>query len=264
MEYHSEEEGLKVQHLKVDFKIPGGIVHAVKDVSLEVKKGKITALVGESGSGKSVTSLAIMGLLPSNLERMEGEITLDGISLSAMSKREHQSQNGKLAGMIFQDPLASLDPLFTIGNQMVEGIRRHQKLKKKLAEEIALEQLRAVNLPNPESLMGKYPFELSGGMCQRVMIAMTMALKPKYLIADEATTALDVTIQKQILSEIYRMSRQEHMGVLFITHDLGVVAEIADEVCIMQDGVIVESADVFEIFEHPSSEYTKILLEAIL
>lgn len=264
MEYQQNKDGLQVRGLKVDFKIEDGVVHALKGVDLSVKKGKITALVGESGSGKSVTSLAVMGLLASNTLLCEGTITIDGKEVSKLSKKERQSTNGSIVGMIFQDPVDSLNPLYTVGNQMIEGLVHHQKLTKAEAREKAISQLRAVNLQNPEALMKKYPFELSGGMCQRVMIALTMSLEPQYLIADEPTTALDVTVQKQILSEIYRMSREKNVGVLFITHDLGVVAEIADEVFIMQHGEVVESGDVYEIFNHPVNAYTKTLLNAIL
>ncbi len=264
MEYQRNKEGLWVRGLKVDFKIPTGVVHAVKGVDLSVKKGRITALVGESGSGKSVTSLAMMGLLPSNVLQAEGQVWADGEELLSLKKKERLKKNGAKMGMIFQDPVDSLNPLYSVGNQMIEGIRQHQKISKEQAREKAIAQLKAVNLSNPEYLMKKYPFELSGGMCQRVMIAIAMSLEPDYLIADEPTTALDVTVQRQILTEVYRMSKEKNVGVLFITHDLGVVAEIADEVYIMQDGKMVESGDVFQIFEHPACEYTKILLNSIL
>lgn len=259
-----ENKVLKIQNLRVDFQTKAGTVQAVKGVNLTVPKGKITALVGESGSGKSVTSLAVLGLLPRNGKIVEGEITAEGMEFGKLSKEQKKKWNGSTVGMIFQDPSASLNPLYTVGNQMTEGIRQRQKMKKEEAEKLALSYLEAVKLPNPKQLMKKYPFELSGGMCQRVMIAIAMALEPKYLIADEPTTALDVTVQRQILSEIYRMSREQKMGILFITHDLGVVAEIADQVYIMQAGEIVEAAPVDEIFHKPIHPYTKKLLSAIL
>ncbi len=264
MEYQQNNECLRIQGLKVDFKIAEEEVHAVRGVDLTVNKGRITALVGESGSGKSVTSLAVMGLLRSNVLQIEGKIFVDGVEITALKKKERQKLNGCRLGMIFQDPVDSLNPLYTVGNQMIEGMMRHQKISSAQAREKAIYQLNAVNLSNPEHLMKKYPFELSGGMCQRVMIAIAMSLEPKYLIADEPTTALDVTVQKQILSEIYRTCRGKNVGVLFITHDLGVVAEVADDVYIMKNGTIVESGDVFQIFQRPSSDYTKKLLNAIL
>ena len=259
-----ENKTLKIQNLRVDFLTKTGTIQAVKGVNLTVPKGKITALVGESGSGKSVTSLAVLGLLPRNGKIVEGEITAEGMEFGKLSKEQKKRWNGSTVGMIFQDPSASLNPHYTVGNQITEGIRQRQKMKKEEAEKLALSYLKAVKLPNPKQLMKKYPFELSGGMCQRVMIAIAMALKPKYLIADEPTTALDVTVQRQILSEIYRMSREQKMGILFITHDLGVVAEIADQVYIMQVGEIVEAAPVDEIFHRPTHPYTKKLLSAIL
>lgn len=264
MGYQQNKKCLQIQNLKVDYKVSTGIVHAVKNVNLEVKPGQISALVGESGSGKSVTSLAVMGLLSSNLESLEGNIWIDGQDILTLDKKKRELLKGKKIGMIFQDPVDSLNPLYTVGNQMIEGIRRHHKVRKEEAKKKAIEYLAAVNLPHPEALMKKYPFELSGGMCQRVMIAIVMSLEPDYLIADEPTTALDVTVQKQILAELYQMSRKKNIGILFITHDLGVVAEIADEVYIMQQGEIVESGNVYRIFENPSSEYTKMLLNAML
>lgn len=255
---------LMVENLKVGFLTTAGMITAVDGVDLTIRRKKITVLVGESGSGKSVTSLAIMNLLPSNGRILDGEITAEGIALHTLPSKKRQAYNGTLLGMIFQDPLASLDPLFTIGDQIMEGLRRHFKMSKKEALECAISYLEAMNLPCPEQLLRKYPYELSGGMCQRVMIAIALALKPSYLIADEPTTALDVTVQSQILSKICRLSQEKNMGVLFITHDLGVAAEIADDVCIMQKGKIVEQAEVDTIFHHPVHEYTKKLLNGIL
>ena len=244
---------LKVKRLHVEFQTSHGMVHAVKDVSLEVKRGRIHALVGESGSGKSVTSLTIMNLLAGNGKVISGDVTLNEKSLLKLSGKEKR-----------QDPTAALDPLFTVEQLLLEGLRKHRRMSKKQAREAALESLRMMNLRDPEELMKKKPYELSGGMCQRVMIAIAMSMKPDYLIADEPTTALDVTVQKQILEEIYQLSRKENLGVLFITHDLGVVAEIADDVSIMKDGEIVENGTVEEIFYHPQHSYTKKLLDAVL
>ena len=258
-----ENKTLKIQNLRVDFLTKTGTIQAVKGVNLTVPKGKITALVGESGSGKSVTSLAVLGLLPRNGKIVEGEITAEGMEFGKLSKEQKKRWNGSTVGMIFQDPSASLNPLYTVGNQITEGIRQRQKMKKEEAEKLALSYLKAVKLPNPKQLMKKYPFELSGGMCQRVMIAIAMALKPKYLIADEPTTALDVTVQRQILSEIYRMSREQKMGILFITHDLGVVAHVADRIAVMYAGKIVEYGTAEDIFYDPLHPYTWSLLASM-
>ena len=255
---------LALRHLSVDFQTDRGIVHAVRDVSFHVRKGRITALVGESGSGKSVTSLTVMGLLAPNGRVSSGQILLDGQDVLRLSRKERQKLNGKRFGMIFQDPSASLDPLFSVENQMTEGIRSHRRIDRREAREECLQHLRAVNLVNPEEILKKRPFELSGGMCQRVMIAIAMAQKPDFLIADEPTTALDVTVQKQILRQVYSLAREQDVGVLFITHDLGVVAEIADEVAIMKDGEIVEYGDVMDIFDRPVHAYTRQLLDAVL
>ncbi|MDO4647812.1 MAG: ABC transporter ATP-binding protein [Eubacteriales bacterium] len=259
-----QNSSVQVKNLSVDFKTSHGLVHAVKDVNIQISKGKIHALVGESGSGKSVTSLAIMNLLANNGKVTGGEILLGEKDLLKMSRKERNKYMGNTFGMIFQDPTASLDPLFTVGDLMTEGLIEKGKMTKKEARELAIESLKAVNLANPEYLMSKRPFELSGGMCQRVMIAIVMSMRPEFLIADEPTTALDVTVQKQILEQIYEICHEKNIGILFITHDLGVVAEIADEVSIMQDGVIVESGTVEEIFYHAKHEYTKRLLDAVL
>lgn len=259
-----QNDTLQIRDLSVNFKTVRGTVHAVRQVSMTVRKGRIHALVGESGSGKSVTSLAVMDLLAKNGTVTNGEILLKNEDLLSIKRKQRSKFLGSTLGMIFQDPTASLDPLFTIGDLMTEGLMEHQKLSRKEAWKIAVESLRAVNLTDPEYLMTKRPFELSGGMCQRVMIAIVMSMQPEYLIADEPTTALDVTVQKQILQQIYSLCHEKNIGVLFITHDLGVVAEIADEVSIMQNGVIVESGTVEEIFYDPKHEYTKKLLAAVL
>ena len=256
--------GLEIRNLSVDFQTPGGIVHAVRNVSLHMKKGRITAMAGESGSGKSVTSLAVMGLLARNGRVREGQILLDGQDILQMPARERKALNGRRFGMIFQDPAASLDPLFSVEDQMTEGIRIHSRVSRREAHDICLRQLSEVNLVNPEEVLKKRPFELSGGMCQRVMIAIAMAQRPDFLIADEPTTALDVTVQKQILRQICSLTRRHNTGVLFITHDLGVVAEVADEVAVMKDGEIVEYGDVLQIFDRPVHPYTKRLLAAVL
>ena len=255
---------LEVKDLFVDFTTDTGVFHAVKGVSLTVERGKISVIVGESGSGKSVTSLAIMDLLSKNGRITGGEILVDGTELRKRSRKERQKLLGTKLGMIFQDPVGALDPLFTIENQMGEGLRKHLGLTRQQARERSAEVLRSLNLQDPEYLLTKYPFELSGGMCQRVMIAIAMSLTPSYLIADEPTTALDVTVQKQILQEIYTLSRDNGVGILFITHDLGVVAEIADMIYVMKDGEIVERGTPEQVFFEPKDQYTKRLLDAVL
>ena len=240
---------LRVKRLHVEFQTSHGMVHAVKDVSLEVKRGRIHALVGESGSGKSVTSLTIMNLLAGNGKVISGDVTLNEKSLLKLSGKEKRQLYGDRIGMIFQDPTAALDPLFTVEQLLLEGLRKHHRMSKKQAREAAVESLRMMNLRDPEELMKKKPYELSGGMCQRVMIAIAMSMKPDYLIADEPTTALDVTVQKQILEEIYQLSRKENLGVLFITHDLGVVAEIADDV----RGISLSDAEGYQPQENKES-----------
>ena len=259
-----KEKELRIRHLSVDFDTSGGTVHAVRGVDLTVRKGSITALVGESGSGKSVTSLAVMNLLARNGRITDGQIFYDEQDLLRLPEGERRKRNGTVFSMIFQDPSASLDPLFTIEDQMTEGILAHQKISRQQAKKQCLEYLKAVNLRDPETLLSARPHELSGGMCQRVMIATAMALQTDILIADEPTTALDVTVQKQILKKIWHLSRDQQMGVLFITHDLGVVAEIADDVSIMQNGSIVETGTVWDVFENPQHPYTRRLLQAIM
>ena len=254
---------LRVKRLHVEFQTSHGMVHAVKDVSLEVKRGRIHALVGESGSGKSVTSLTIMNLLAGNGKVISGDVTLNEKSLLKLSGKEKRQLYGDRIGMIFQDPTAALDPLFTVEQLLLEGLRKHRRMSKKQAREAALESLRMMNLRDPEELMKKKPYELSGGMCQRVMIAIAMSMKPDYLIADEPTTALDVTVQKQILEEIYQLSRKENLGVLFITHDLGVVAGMCDEVIVMYAGHLVERGKADDIFYEPAHEYTKGLMRSL-
>ena len=254
---------LKVKRLHVEFQTSHGMVHAVKDVSLEVKRGRIHALVGESGSGKSVTSLTIMNLLAGNGKVISGDVTLNEKSILKLSGKEKRQLYGDRIGMIFQDPTAALDPLFTVEQLLLEGLRKHHRMSKKQAREIALESLRMMNLRDPEELMKKKPYELSGGMCQRVMIAIAMSMKPDYLIADEPTTALDVTIQAQILDLMKDLQKKTKMGIIFITHNLGVVADICDKVSVMYAGRIVEQGPVDDIFYKPAHPYTKGLLRSM-
>ena len=254
---------LKVKRLHVEFQTSHGMVHAVKDVSLEVKRGRIHALVGESGSGKSVTSLTIMNLLAGNGKVISGDVTLNEKSLLKLSGKEKRQLYGDRIGMIFQDPTAALDPLFTVEQLLLEGLRKHRRMSKKQAREAALESLRMMNLRDPEELMKKKPYELSGGMCQRVMIAIAMSMKPDYLIADEPTTALDVTIQAQILELMRELKEKENKSLMLITHDMGVVAEMADDVMVMYAGKEMEYGDVRSIFKDPLHPYTRGLLKSI-
>lgn len=255
---------LEIRKLKVDFKCGNHIVHAVKDVSLKVMPGKITAMVGESGSGKSVTALAAMNLLDRPGKIMEGEILLSGQNFEKLSPKKQRKMLGKKIGMIFQDPFESLNPRMKIGSMLTEAVRINRNIKTEEAGIMVRELLQKMNLYDIASLMNKYPHQLSGGMCQRVMIAMAMSQKPPLLIADEPTTALDVMVQARILDEIMFLRDQSSTGILFITHDLGVVAEIADDMYIMKDGVIVDYGTTTQVFDHPAHEYTKELLQSVL
>ena len=219
--------------------------------------------MGGSGSGKSVTSLTIMNLLAGNGKVISGDVTLNEKSILKLSGKEKRQLYGDRIGMIFQDPTAALDPLFTVEQLLLEGLRKHHRMSKKQAREVALESLRMMNLRDPEELMKKKPYELSGGMCQRVMIAIAMSMKPDYLIADEPTTALDVTIQAQILDLMKDLQKKTGMGIIFITHNLGVVADICDKVSVMYAGKIVEQGPVDDIFYEPAHPYTKGLLRSM-
>jgi len=257
---------LDVKNLVTEFKTENGIMRAVDDVSFQVNKGEVIGIVGESGSGKSVTSLSIMRLIPNPPGKIiSGEINYyrDGknaIDLVHVSDKEMRAFRGNEISMIFQEPMTSLNPVFTCGDQVMEAILLHQKVSKKEAEERTLELFAKVKLPDPKRALNAYPHQLSGGQKQRVMIAMAMSCQPKILIADEPTTALDVTVQKTILELINDLSRETGMSTIFITHDLGVIAEIADKVVVMYKGKIVEQGSVVDIFENPKHPYTKGLL----
>jgi len=257
---------LDVKNLVTEFKTENGIMRAVDDVSFQVNKGEVIGIVGESGSGKSVTSLSIMRLIPNPPgEIKSGQINYyrDGvhpIDLVKIPDDEMRAFRGNEISMIFQEPMTSLNPVFTCGNQVMEAIMLHQKLSKKEAEAKTLDLFAQVKLPDPKRALDAYPHQLSGGQKQRVMIAMAMSCQPKILIADEPTTALDVTVQKTILELINDLSRQTGMSTIFITHDLGVIAEIADKVVVMYKGKIVEQGSVVDIFSNPKHPYTKGLL----
>jgi peptide/nickel transport system ATP-binding protein len=253
----SESPLLSVQGLSVRFDGAPKGVNVVDDVSFSVRKGKTLCIVGESGCGKSVTSLALMGLLPTPPARIvAGSATFDGRDLLTLTERERADLRGDRMAMIFQEPMTSLNPAFTIGDQIAEGIVWHRKVSKAEATERALDMLKKVRIPAPEKRLRAYPHEMSGGMRQRVMIAMALANDPELLIADEPTTALDVTIQAQILALIQRLQEETGTAMILITHDLGVVAEVADEVAVMYAGHVVESGPVQSIFEDPQHPYT--------
>ncbi|WP_080798362.1 ABC transporter ATP-binding protein [Arabiibacter massiliensis] len=254
---------LSVRNLCTDFPLKKGVVHAVEGVSFQVDEGEILAIVGESGSGKSVTSLSVMGLLAEPGHVSGGVIEFQGRDLVGLSEREYRELRGNDMAMIFQEPMTSLNPVYRVGNQIVEAIRTHEKVSKKDARERAIDLLRKVGIPSPEARIDDYPHQMSGGMRQRVMIAMALACNPKLLIADEPTTALDVTIQAQILDLLRRLRDDTGMAVLLITHDLGVVSETADRVVVMYCGQVVEEAEVRTLFDHPMHPYTLGLLKSI-
>lgn len=254
------EHLLSVENLKIGFHSDSGNHTYTDGISFHIDQGEILGIVGESGCGKSITSLSIMGLLGRNGEITEGKVILDGQDLLTLTEKELDDIRGNEVSMIFQDALASLNPVFTIGNQLTEAIRKHQNLDKKEAKEEAIRALERAGLPEPEAVMKKYPHTLSGGMRQRVMIAMALSCNPKLLIADEPTTALDVTIQAQIMKMIRGIRKEYHMAVILITHDIGLVAEMADRVIVMYAGQMIEEADVFTLFKNPLHPYTQALL----
>lgn len=255
---------LSVKNLITTFKTEETSVRAIDGISFDIQKRQTVGLVGESGSGKSVTSLSILRLIQSPPGKIAaGEILFEGEDILRLSENEMRKLRGNSISMIFQEPMTSLNPVFTIGNQISEVFRVHQKLSKKDALQKSIEMLRLVNIPAPEARVHEYPHQLSGGMRQRVMIAMALACQPKLLIADEPTTALDVTIQAQILDLISKLKSELGMSVLMITHDLGVVAEVCDYVLVMYAGNIVERATVKELFNNPQHPYTKGLLNCV-
>ena len=255
---------LKIKNLRTYFFTRRGIVKAVDGVDMEAKKGKLTALVGESGCGKSVTGLSIMGLIPSPVGKIvEGEILFEGNDLAKLNYKEMVDLRGKDISMIFQEPMTSLNPVLTIGRQVGEPLRIHSSLSPEEINERVLSILDLVGIPEPHSRLKSYPHQLSGGMRQRVMIAMALICRPKLLIADEPATALDVTIQAQILDLMLELMKKINTSIILITHDLGVVAEVCDEVNVMYAGKIVEKGDVFSIFDNPSHPYTWGLLRSI-
>ena len=255
---------LVVEGLRTLFRTEDGEFAAVNGVSFSVPAGRTLAIVGESGCGKSVTALSIMGLVPDPPGRIAaGSIRFEGRELLGMAKRDMQDLRGNGMAMIFQEPMSSLNPAFTIGDQIVEGLMRHRPLNRAQAAERALEMLRKVRIPAPEQRFNEHPHKLSGGMRQRAMIAMALACEPRLLIADEPTTALDVTIQAQILDLMRSLQQETGTAIILITHDLGVVAEVADEVVVMYAGRVVEQAPVRDLFREPQHPYTVGLLGSI-
>ncbi|MEA1963804.1 MAG: ABC transporter ATP-binding protein [Candidatus Aerophobetes bacterium] len=255
---------LKVKNLKTYFYTEEGVVQAVDGVDFVIKKGETLGIIGESGCGKSVTALSIIQLVPSPPgEIIEGEVWFEGEDLLKKSLSEIRKIRGNDISMIFQEPMTSLNPVYTIGNQIIETIILHQKLNKEKARKKAIEMLKLVGMPSPERRIDEYPHQLSGGMRQRAMIAMALSCRPKLLIADEPTTALDVTIEAQILELIKELREEIGMAVMMITHDLGVIAEVADEVVVVYAGKAVEYADVKTIFKDPKHPYTQALYNSI-
>ena len=255
---------LEVENLRTEFRTASATTPAVRGVTFRVERGETVGIVGESGSGKSVTSLSLMRLVPGPSGRIvAGAVRLDGEDLLSLPQREMQRIRGGRIAMVFQDPFSSLNPTMTLGEQVAESIRLHKGVGRREAAAQALEVLRAVRIPSPEIRYGQYPHQVSGGQRQRVMIAIAFACDPDLLIADEPTTALDVTVQAQVLGLMADMIRQRNMGVILITHDLGIVAEFCDRVLIMYAGTIVETGSVRQIFSSPKHPYTRALLESL-
>ena len=255
---------LEVSDLAVDFTQPGGTVHAVRGLTYSLARGESLGLVGESGSGKTVSALTILGLLPRGVARVvRGSVLFEGADLVAMDETQLRALRGARISMVFQDPLSSLNPVMTIGRQLTEAIRVHLGLRGAPARRRAIEALQMVGIPRPERRLNQYPHQFSGGMRQRVMIAMALCCRPSLLLADEPTTALDVTIQAQILELLNRLRRELGMSVLLISHDLGVVSDTTDRVAVMYAGRIVEIGQTSEILTHPRHPYTLGLLRSI-
>ncbi|ARK28665.1 nickel import ATP-binding protein NikD [Halalkalibacter krulwichiae] len=258
-----ETKGRNILHVKdlcVRVKTKDGYMPLVQDINFGIEKGKVLGLVGESGCGKTVTSMSILQLFNQKNMNIQGSITLKGRELNGLKNNEMRQIRGKDIAFIMQNPMNAFTPVFTVGHQFVETIRSHTSLNKKQAKKLAIEVMQYVNLPDPEKILKNYPFQLSGGMLQRVMIAMAACLHPAVIVADEPTTALDLYNQLLVLRLLDRIRSEYGTAILLISHDLGVIAEMADDVIVMQNGRIVEKANVFQLFEHPHHEYTKKLL----
>ena len=260
---NNEKPFLSVDNLEVSFFTHAGEVKAVRGISYEVKQGEIIGIVGESGSGKSVSTSALMRMVAAPGEVLAGKITFDGKDILSLTEKEMEEIRGKDIGMIFQDPMTSLNPVYTVGNQIDEVLKKHTSLSREERKNRIIELFELVGINQPQKRIKQYPHEFSGGMRQRVVIAMALACNPKLLIADEPTTALDVTIQAQIIELLKELKEKINMTIIFITHDLGVIAEICDKVCVMYGGTIVEQGSIEDIFYRPHHPYTMGLLKSI-
>ena len=258
-----EDVILKVDNLRINFRAYGGLVQAVRGISYELHRGETLAIVGESGSGKSVSIKAVMGILPNNAIIEEGEIWYNGEDLTQVDEEEFHRIRGKRIGLIFQDPLSALNPIMKIGHQITEVLRINEKMPKDQAKKRAIELMDIVGIPDAERRFEQYPFEFSGGMRQRIVIAIALAGNPEILICDEPTTALDVTVQAKILEQINKIKAEQNLSVIFITHDLGVVANMADRVNVMYAGKVVETGSAEEVFFQPAHPYTWALLSSM-
>ncbi|TDK52384.1 ABC transporter ATP-binding protein [Antarcticimicrobium luteum] len=254
---------LCVRNLNIDIPVGGGTLHAVRGIDFELQRGEVLSIVGESGSGKSLTSLALMGLLGKRIDRRADRMDFDGIDLTRAGKRQMRALRGDRMSMIFQEPMTSLNPAYTIGDQLAEALLLHRNVSRQQARDRAVELLEKVGITAAASRLGQYPHQLSGGLRQRVMIAMALMCGPELIIADEPTTALDVTIQAQILRLLVDLVREMDMAMILITHDLGVVARVADKVAVMYAGELVETGSAGAIFNAPSHPYTRGLLRCI-
>jgi oligopeptide transport system ATP-binding protein len=259
----AEQAALEVDRLSVDLHTPGGTVRAVRDVSFQVRCGQTLALLGESGCGKSMTALAVVGLLDPAAEVTGGSVRLDGEDLLRLSPRQRRTKAGPEVSIVFQDALTAMNPVYTVGTQLSEPFVIHEGLSRKQAKELALALMERVGIPEPRSRFDAYPHQFSGGMRQRLLIAMAVALRPKVLLADEPTTALDVTVQAQIMDLLRELREEQQMALVLITHDLAVVAEQADDVAVMYAGSIVETGPVRRVFSEPHHPYTRGLLDSV-
>lgn len=254
---------LSVRNLQVEFPVRGTLARAVDDVSFDLAAGEVLGVVGESGSGKSVTALSVLRLVPEPPARISGQVLLEGRDLRGLPEREMRAVRGGRIAMVFQDPLSALNPVMTIGSQVAEAVALHNRVSRKAAWDRAVEMLSRVRLPDAANRAHAYPHQISGGQRQRVMIAMAFACDPEVVIADEPTTALDVTVQRQVLELMLDLRRERQTAIVLITHDLGVVAETADRVQVMYAGKLVETASVADLFDRPSHPYTRALLESV-
>ncbi len=255
---------ISVRNLRIEFNTERGVVRAIDDVSFDILPGETLGVVGESGCGKSVTSLAILGLIPSPPGRIvSGSIRLQGRELVGLPEAEYRKVRGREISMIFQEPMTALNPVFTVGSQMVDVLVRHKQLTRRQARQVAIDMLAKVGIPSPEKRIDEYPHQLSGGMRQRVMIAMALSCGPKLLLADEPTTALDVTTQAQVMEEIVQLQEEFGTAVVLVTHDLGVVAETCQRAVVMYCGKVIEEAEIETLFHHPKHPYTRGLMDSI-